>query len=435
MALPPDETALLTSTVPTRPLQPWEILPEPRPGRVAVIGGGIAASSLAGALARRGREVMLVERHPALALEGSGNPAGIVMPRPAARNDAETRFFARAFRHAAAAYPRLAGGVFSPCGVLQLARTPREQQRLAAFLDLALLAPGEGRMVNAGEAEALSGVKLPVGGMWSQSGGLLRPRLACAQLTGGIERLVLGQEATALTPNGASWRITLAHGNTLESDTVVIANALEAARFEPTAWLPLAARRGQITLAPPDKASARLRAALVFGGYMTPLVEGRHAVGATFDHSPGGPHAVEPSDHRRNLDGLREALGDILPPLPEEVLEGRAALRAVTPDHLPLAGPVPDHAGWLEDYAPLARNAHRRGLPPARWLPGLYVLTGLGPRGLTLAPLLAEMLAAQICGGDAALPDEEQALLQPGRFIIRRLRRQIGTAARALPDR
>jgi tRNA 5-methylaminomethyl-2-thiouridine biosynthesis bifunctional protein len=333
---------------------------------VAVIGGGIAAASLAGALARRGREVVLVERHQALALEGSGNPAGIVMPRPAARNDAETRFFARAFRHAAAAYPRLASGVFSPCGVLQLATTPREQQRLAAFLALGLLAPGEGRMVDADEAGMLAGAELPAGGLWSQSGGLLRPRLACARLTGGIERLVLGQEATALTPTRTGWRITLAHGNTLESDTVVIANALEAARFEATAWLPLAARRGQITRAPPGPASASLSAALVFGGYMTPLVEGRHSVGATFDHSAGGPQVVEPADHRRNLAALREALGNILPPLPEEALEGRAALRAVTPDHLPLAGPIPDHAAWLEDYAPLARNAHRRGLPPAR---------------------------------------------------------------------
>ncbi|WP_445680582.1 FAD-dependent 5-carboxymethylaminomethyl-2-thiouridine(34) oxidoreductase MnmC [Radicibacter daui] len=408
--------------------QPWEVPPETRPGRVTVIGGGIAAATLAAALLKRGREVVLIERHPALAQEGSGNPAGIVMPRPAARNDAETRFFARAFRRALATYEELTEDAFSACGVLQLALTGKEERRLAAFLALGLLETAEGRMVGRDEAQGLTGARLPAGGLWSADGGLLRPRRACARLTAGIDRLMLGQEATALSRTATGWRISLANGETLESETVVIASALEAARFEVTAWLPLAARRGQITLTPPGTQSARLQAALVFGGYMTPLVEGRHAVGATFDHSAGGPQTVEAADHRRNLATLSEALGDILPDQPEEALQGRAALRAVTPDHLPLAGPVPDHAGWLEDYAPLAKNAHRGGLPPARWLPGLYVMAGLGPRGLTVAPLLAEMLAGQICGGTEALPGEEQALLQPGRFIIRQLRRQQGAA-------
>lgn len=428
MAPLPDETALLTTKLHTNPPQPWEKPPEPREGRVAVIGGGIAAANIAAALRRRGREVVLIERHPALAQEGSGNPAGIVMPRPAARNDAETRFFARAFRHAITAYGEQAGDAFAPCGVLQLALTRQEERRLAAFVALGLLDARQGRMVGRQEAARLAGVSLPAGGLWSESAGLLRPRLACARLVEGLDRLMLGQEAAALSPTRNGWRIGLADGGRLESENVVIASALEAARFQATGWLPLAARRGQITLAPPGPESAGLRAALVFGGYVTPAVAGRHAVGATFDHSHGGLQAVTVADHRRNLAGLTAALGDILPALPDEALDGRAALRAVTPDHLPLAGPVPDQAGWLEDYAPLAKNAHRRGLPPARWLPGLFVMTGLGPRGLTLAPLLAEILASQICGGAEALPGEEQALLQPGRFIIRQLRRQQGAA-------
>jgi tRNA 5-methylaminomethyl-2-thiouridine biosynthesis bifunctional protein len=411
--------------------EPWERLPADRAGRISVIGGGIAAATIAAALTRRGREVTLIERHPTLAAEGSGNPVGIVMPRPAAGDEAETRFFARAFRHAVTAYPELTQGAFKQTGVLQLAQSAREHKRLAAFLALGLLDETHGRLVGEGEAGRLVGLELPAGGLWSAQGGLLQPRLACEQLTRGITRLQLGAAALRLVrmdpkDGEAGWQIDIEGGQSIESESVIIANALEATQFEATSWLPLSARRGQITLAEPEERSAGLRAALVFGGYMTPPVEGRHCIGATFDHADPGPQAVSSADHLRNLAALTQALGDILPKAASGNPGGRAALRAVTPDHLPLAGPVPDRAAWLEDYAPLARNAHRRGLPAARWIPGLYVMSGLGPRGLTVAPLLAEMLAAQICGEESEVPAQEARLLQPGRFIIRQLKRQAG---------
>ena len=52
-------------------------------------------------------------------------------------------------------------------------------------------------------------------------------------------------------------------------------------------------------------------------------------------------------------------------------------MRCTTPDHLPLVGPLTDLAGGAE-------------------LPGLWVCTGLGARGATLALLCAELLAARL---------------------------------------
>ena len=46
-----------------------------------VIGGGIAGCSSAYALARRGIEVTLIERHEKLALEASGNPIAMLYPK------------------------------------------------------------------------------------------------------------------------------------------------------------------------------------------------------------------------------------------------------------------------------------------------------------------------------------------------------------------
>ena len=79
----------------------------------------------------------------------------------------------------------------------------------------------------------------------------------------------------------------------------------------------------------------------------------------------------------------------------------RAAPRSAspTPDHLPLAGAAPDGAA------------------------GLFVLGGFGARGFTLAPLLAEHVAALALGAPSPLPAPLAAFVDPARFARRAARR------------
>lgn len=51
----------------------------------------------------------------------------------------------------------------------------------------------------------------------------------------------------------------------------------------------------------------------------------------------------------------------------------------------------------------------------------LYVLTGLGARGLCSAPLTAEILAADICGTPYPVESKMLFNLSPNRFVIRDL--------------
>ena len=71
-------------------------------------------------------------------------------------------------------------------------------------------------------------------------------------------------------------------------------------------------------------------------------------------------------------------------------LEARAAIRATTPDRLPLAG--------------------------AAGAPGLFVLIGLGSRGFVLAPLLAQHVAAVALALPSPLPLDLARLTTPARF-------------------
>ncbi len=103
---------------------------------------------------------------------------------------------------------------------------------------------------------------------------------------------------------------------------------------------------------------------------------------------------LRPEERARNLAELakgRPALAARVAELPVEAIHSRAATRMAAPDHMPIAGPVPDK-------------------------PGLHVLSGLGGRGYALAPLLAEHVAAEAVGASTPLPEDLARLVAPRRF-------------------
>jgi len=94
-------------------------------------------------------------------------------------------------------------------------------------------------------------------------------------------------------------------------------------------------------------------------------------------------------------------------------------VRAVSRDRLPLVGPVADEAAALAQ--PALRGARLHELPR---LPGLHAAFGFGSRGLALAALAAELLAAQIEGEPWPIETDLAASLDPARFLAAHLRRQ-----------
>jgi tRNA 5-methylaminomethyl-2-thiouridine biosynthesis bifunctional protein len=157
--------------------------------------------------------------------------------------------------------------------------------------------------------------------------------------------------------------------------------------------LPLSAVRGQASYLATDERPP----AAAFGGYVIPTRDGL-LFGATNDRGEAA-RDVRDEDHLRNLAFLAEGLPRLAGRLADTPLQGRASIRVTTPDYLPVAGPAPE--------AP----------------PGLFVLTGFGARGFTLAPLLAEHVAALAFGAPSPLPEPLAVFVDPARFARRAARR------------
>ena len=135
-----------------------------------------------------------------------------------------------------------------------------------------------------------------------------------------------------------------------------------------------------------------LRVPVAGSGYALTLPDGDLLCGATSRHHDDDT-TVRETDHRHNLTqaarlGALNAWDDSCS-LPDG-LQGRVGWRATTPDRLPNVGAVPWSLEQIAQHAPRARADQPRLVPRMRdALGGLYVLTGLGSRGITWAALLS----------------------------------------------
>ena len=343
------------------------------PPAVAVVGAGIAGASVVRALKALGVEPLLFEA-TAPGAGASGNPVALVTPRLDAGLGPPARLFAQAFARAVELYEPIPRAVVA-AGVLQLEAAPRDGPRFAKIAAADLFEPGALAPVDAAQASLRLGEPAPAAldqaaALTVDSAVILRAWAPHAR-PGRVARLVR---------EGPAWRLLDAEGEALATvEVVILAAGLASAALAPQ--LPLQGVRGQASWAALDSPPP----AVAWGGYAAPLAGGV-LFGATHDRDDLGTEVRE-GDHARNLATLAGRLPALAARLAGRPLQGRASVRAATPDRLPLAG--------------------RQG--------ELLVLTGLGSRGFSLAPLLGEHVAALATGAPSPLPASLARLVDPAR--------------------
>lgn len=394
--------------------RPFKPAPAQAERRAIVIGAGLAGSAACERLVARGWRVTLVERHAHPASEASGNLAGIVMPLLSRDDNLMTRLVRAGFLYARDYWDALGSPMLAArCGVLQLARDAAHAEVQQAIADEQRLPEWFARWLPSAQASALLGAPAPHGGWLFPQGGWVRPGSACgAMLTACGERLTrrFGCGPVALERSGAGWTVRARDGVVIaEAPVVVLAGGAGAGAFPQAAGLPLTAIRGQVSHL--EEGSIRpLPFVLCREAYLTPAVRGWHSTGATYDED--ADPALRYASHQTNLLKLRSMLDD--PHAARDApLAGRVGFRSVATDRLPLVGALPDQEA----------SARPERLRDVVRHPGLYGLLGFASRGLTWAPLAAELLAAQLDGEPLPLEAELAEALDPARFLLRERRR------------
>ncbi|EPL0394867.1 bifunctional tRNA (5-methylaminomethyl-2-thiouridine)(34)-methyltransferase MnmD/FAD-dependent 5-carboxymethylaminomethyl-2-thiouridine(34) oxidoreductase MnmC [Enterobacter ludwigii] len=404
---------------------PWFSRSASTSREVAIVGGGIASALLSLALLHRGWQVTLYCADDAPAKGASGNRQGALYPLLSAHDPALSQFFPAAFTFARRLYDALPVAFDHDwCGVTQLGWDEKSQQKIAHMLSLGL--PLEiARAVNAQQITETAGVDTGCDGIHYPLGGWLCPAdlttaaIALAQSRG---LTVHFSRQVASLHHTEHWNLHFTTGEEAQHTCVVLANGHPINQFNQTEKLPLYPVGGQVSHIPTSPALERLQQVLCYDGYLTPQnpSNGHHCIGASYHRGETDMRYSE-DDQLQNRQRLLNCFpqADWAKEVDISAGDARCGVRCATRDHLPMAGNVPDYEATLEAYQDLAENRDTAVSAPV--YPQLFMLGGLGSRGLCSAPLLAEVLAAQMSDEPVPLDSVTLAGLNPNRLWVRKL--------------
>ncbi|OOG27661.1 bifunctional tRNA (5-methylaminomethyl-2-thiouridine)(34)-methyltransferase MnmD/FAD-dependent 5-carboxymethylaminomethyl-2-thiouridine(34) oxidoreductase MnmC [Thioalkalivibrio denitrificans] len=417
----------LPQSVDVRP--PWLRWPEGADvseRRAAVIGAGLAGTSTALALSRRGWDVTVLDSGPGPAAGASGNPAGIIMAHLSADHGVVSRFTLQAAEFAWRWIESVAAcGHPIPrdrCGALWLADGERLRLRLDRIAERLALPHTLMQRVDAPQAAELAGVPLTLGGLYLPRAGWVDPSALCrGQLEAASARLVTGVQVSSLRRTGDAWHVLDANGKSVvEAPQVVLANGLGLPALHP--GIETRPLRGQLGIMSPAPSTQGLRRILCYEGYVTPATPAGHVFGATYVRGDTGTD-LRAGEHARNLSDLARvwpaALSNGAP-----ANAGRAAVRYNAAGRLPLVGPLPRMDAFEAAYADLHHGRSWDHYPDAPCLPGVYATLAHGSRGLTTTPLAAEVLASLMHGDPLPLSLDLVEALHTARERVRQLKRR-----------
>lgn len=372
------------------------------PRHACVVGAGLAGAAVAAMLARRGWRVTLLGAADHLADGASALPVGMLSPHVTRSPTPMSRLTALGVQRTRQELERLlpAGQGWQPVQVDNRGHDPGRHPA-------ALVRPGA--LVQAWVDEA------------ARSG-----RLA----------LRLGTPVARLVPQPAGgWALQAADGSALaQTGTVVLAAALGSRAIAESLGLalPLHPVQGQLSLGAlqgPALAERPQRDDGVFvpeyrdAGLAPHWPEAIWAIGSSYRRGSTDT-ALSEEAHRENLARLRglspRAADAMETAMASGRLRGWAGVRCASLDRLPLIGAAPD---------PVSLAVRPPAQPPLAALPrlpGLHLCCAFGSRGLALAALAGEVLAASIDGETMPLDADLRDALDPARFAWRAARRGRG---------
>ncbi|QFU22155.1 FAD-dependent 5-carboxymethylaminomethyl-2-thiouridine(34) oxidoreductase MnmC [Shewanella eurypsychrophilus] len=410
-------------------------------GEIAVIGGGIASTHLALSLAERHKTVRLFCQDNGFSQQASGNKQGAIYPLLTPDNGTLSQYYQQGLLFSRRRLIALVDEGYNIanqlCGVLHTGHDERSRGRLDRIISAQAWPKDIAHSVNANQASQLAGIEIDKDGVFYPLGGWISPPEftqaafdKAAQISDvsalfncNIVRIEQRENAWYLYQSPSE-----EGGNEIEHGpfaTLVLANGHGLTQFEQTKLLPATGFRGQVSHIPARNELAKLNTVLCSHGYLTPSNNQLHCTGASYVKDPKHLDYC-PNEQLDNLKKMQHSYEgkSWVDDIDISGHSARVGVRMVTRDHAPMMGCAPDLDVILEQYQ---QHQHTKESitfwkgNPAPVHEGLFILGGLGSRGITSGPLAAEALAAQLCGEVLPLDMTTLAMLNPNRMLMRKL--------------
>ena len=449
------------------------------PKTALVIGGGVAGCVCAFKLRERGLKVTIAEKRGDIALNGSGNHCGILMPLITKPTVNLGRMHMNAFLQAARFYERNLGAEeIEFCGATDYAY---EQKTLERFYEWREFDADNGVFELKFDDE-------PYASAFIFNGAKARPRKMCKAASTGIKTLLNCEFTGFETLRGGAVRAHFKDGQSIDADVLVLAIGSESMELFANYDIRLSSVRGQVThIAPAVWTPAPFSAK----GYVCPPAEGVQVIGATYDRNL---FLDEPrsSDDEKNLADVAEFLGgefaenerlnlngtqdlnlttgpdgdaenadcleainlsksvdlraettddlalmqdasnltapknssNIAAQIPQNVriIGSKVGYRSYSGDRFPLIGRLYDEDFYKDTYKSLLWTKGKSNLHP-KYVPNVYVSTAHGSRGLCTAVLGAELICDLVFDRPLCIEKSLFDELHLARFLVRKLKK------------
>lgn len=449
------------------------------PKTALIIGGGVAGCVCAFKLRQRGLDVTIAEKCSDIALNGSGNHCGILMPLITKPTVNLGRMHMNAFLQAARFYERNLGAQeIEFCGATDYAYEQKTLERLYEWR----------------EFDADNGVfelkfeDEPYASAFIFSGAKARPRKMCKAVSAGIKTLLNCEFTGFETLESGAVRAHFKDGRSVEADVLVLATGSESMELFANYDIRLSSVRGQVThIKPAVWTSAPFSAK----GYVCPPDDGVQVIGATYDRNLFLDES-RPSDDEKNLADVAEFLdgkfikserlnlsgkqdlnlttdpdgaaentdrleainlsksidlraktasnpvqardasnltvpensSNIAAKIPQNIriIGSKVGYRSYSGDRFALIGRLYDEDFYKDSYKSLLWTKGKSN-PHPKYVPNVYVSTAHGSRGLCTAVLGAELICDLIFDRPLCIEKSLFDELHLARFLVRKLKK------------
>lgn len=406
--------------------QPWyesEISNRIKSNAVTIIGAGIAGISSAWALVKRGYQVQIFEAGNALGEQASGNSRGMIMPRLNVQDSADAEFYTSAYFYALRCLKKLdpQQQCWQQTGGLQLPSSERSKKQMLNY-------PQDASLVQTLDAQNAT----EICGLDIQQTVHYFPQAACVFPVKLLQKMIdemgnalnihYNMNIDAIDYVDEHWQLkNKQHEIVHKTPCLILANAWQLKKYAQLQHINLQAARGQLNYYQANARSKKLNMPLSFDAYLMPENNGMHVSGASFELDDCSTELSD-TEASANLNAINQWFKHLFSQ--QDINGGRASVRAVTADRIPIVGPVAKHAQFLDDYGDLHKGKPANQYPIAQNLPNLYINSGYGARGFSSAFLSSELLAAIICDEPLPVSKRVRYALHSSRFSIRSLKKR-----------
>lgn len=384
--------------------------------KVIIVGGGISGAATAYSLARRGYKVTIYEKNSDLGMEASGNYQAIVYGNFSGNYTPVLELNYSSYRYTNYLIKSLLTDKvdYAQSGVVQLAhntiRLKQQNQILSSNVPEDFC-----HSLTQQEIENLAGIKINCSsGLYFPYGIWLSPKAFISKLVNHPNITIKLNCTITNFEFKNKWVIETSTKDIDDAENIVLCNSHMLNQFSHTNSFNLRKTRGQISKI---KGNLGLKTIICGDGYITPNLNDLYTIGATFKNE--NDLDVKITDHEENIQQLSNLINNLNIAL--EDVTGQVSFRAHTNDYLPLVGPIADYKEFMQCYQKLSLDANYKINTPCPYLPGLFINSHFGAKGMLFAPLCGEIIADYIDGTPSTISESLRQALHPHRLWIKEI--------------